>query len=699
MKKKISQLTKIERIVVAFLVLIAVIVGYQIVYKFYDEYTDMAPVAGGVYTEGVVGKLGAINPLFVQQGSVSDDLTQLIFSGLSRYSPSAKEIVPDLADFQMDVTGKEYTFVIKQGAKWHDGQPVTSEDVIFTYETVLKHPLFNGVILRYNDYTGIKVAKIDERTVKFFLEKPDSFFPAKTMVGILPAHLLSNVPVDSLTDSFFNQSPIGTGRFRFVAIISTTNQLEVSLEAFNDFYDSPPHIKNILIKVFPTEEDLEKHLGELDGVRNVSEKLADKILKKNHLILYRYHLPQYVAAFINTESPKLKNNKVRLALQLGTDKASLTKAINETRIIDTPLLEIDQENWMNQYSVTKANGALFDTEWKLPNKSETIETDETPNLKNAAEEKKEDSSNYINGPNDGKDFETTENKVVITGTAPLKTKEIMVNDYVLKKYVPGDKGWSYIASTEFDSLKKGENIYNVYRTDFEGNKELLDSITITYGEVTFFAEQDKAKREEENKDADTLPIRINQKDETLTLRMIIPETPATYTQIATLLQEQWRKIGVAIEIHILENEAFQKSLNNRDYDLLIFGQNLGYNLDAYPYWHSSQAKPGGYNLSQFKNFVADSLLQEARFQHDVERRKKTLNDLQKIINTEVPAIFLYSPTYILAQSKTIQNTSFDHLATTSDHFSEIDTWYARVDRQLKEGVTPLTFLGWLVRQF
>ncbi|MBU1683834.1 hypothetical protein KJ742_07900, partial [Patescibacteria group bacterium] len=85
MKKVISHLNKVEKIIIAFLALIVVIAGFQIAHAFYLEHTDFTPVDGGVYAEGAVGTIEMLNPLFVHQGSITHDLTQLIFSGLTKY--------------------------------------------------------------------------------------------------------------------------------------------------------------------------------------------------------------------------------------------------------------------------------------------------------------------------------------------------------------------------------------------------------------------------------------------------------------------------------------------------------------------------------------------------------------------------------------------------------------------------------------
>ncbi|MBN2086775.1 hypothetical protein JW758_00340 [Candidatus Peregrinibacteria bacterium] len=728
MSNPLKKLGKYETIAVVFLAIIVLFSGFRIGKAFYYEHSSVSPVNGGIYAEGAVGKVGAINPLFVNQGTISHDITQLVFSGLTKYDPKTRDIIGDLANFKISSNGKEYTFVLKENIKWHDGEPLTADDVLFTFNSVIKDPVFKGAILNYNDYSGIKVVKIDERTVQFLLENPDSFFLVKTMAGILPKHLLENEPVEYLESAPFNYMPIGSGRYKFIAQNIFDDHIEISLEAFDEYYGEPPHIENLIIKLFPSFNDLIKKASDLDGIRNVPVEFTDKVLSKG-LTLERYELPQYVAIFINSESDKLKASMVRLALQLGTDKNELIKEIEQRKTIDTPLLEIDQENWMNQFSVSKANGALFDTQWKIPDPEEEMTDEETDDVETEDEEADDEETDdigtrdlasteastdvpepekdpndtsevtFINSPNEGKDWQTTQDKVTITGTAPKDTKAVFVDDYELKKYTPGDPGWSYMASVEFENLVPGKNIFRVYAVDFDEKKKEIDAITITYGTKETFTEQEKEKLAEENAAAPDLPTRVNKKGEKLSLNLITSKTPETYGKVAEIIQKQWKKIGVEINIEILENSEFQDRVNKREYDLLIFGQNLGYNLDAYPYWHSSQAKEGGLNLSQFKNFVVDSLLEKARYESDEEKRKDTLSDIQSIISQEAPAVFLYSPTYYYALSSKVQNASFDNLATTSDRFAEVENWYAKVDRKLKDGVNPLTFLAWITKQF
>lgn len=698
LKKLLHHLTKTETIILAFLVLIFAVSAFQVAGAFYEENSKPNYLTGGVYVEGSVGQVNNLNPLFVQQGSVSQDLSQLIFSGLTKYDTKTGEIVADLANVKSEPDGKKFTFVIKDGAKWHDGKPVTANDVTFTYNDVIKNPEFKGVIQNYNDYSGIKINKVDDRTVEFLLEKPDSFFLVKTMVGILPKHLLEKEKVSLLETAPFNFSPIGSGPYKFVSQTQSTDHLEYGFEAFKDFYDGPPNIDSIVMKVFDTYENLQKNAGSLNGIRTIpNEKVEDAL--KNDFTLDRYELPQYVGIFMNNEAPKLKNASIRLALQLGTDRQALADMAGQTKIIDTPLLEIHQDNWVNHYSILKANGALFGTEWQIPNKDSVIK--QTPPPAQPVKDIKPSPTaevTYINSPNEGKDWTTAQDPITIAGTVPVGTKSVMVNDYELQKFTAGDSGWTYAASTKFDSLKEGQNVYEVYATDMAGKKKLIDAITIQFNppKKTVATVDSTEKLEAENAEATVLPIRKNSKGEALSLRLITSSKPEIYQKLALEVKKEWQKIGVDVKVEVLENDAFQVRVNKRDYDLLIFGQSLGYNLDAYPYWHSSQAKEGGLNLSQFKNFVVDSLLEKARLE-DEAGRKKTLNDIQAIISREIPAIFLYSPTYFSGITKNVYHPPFDHLSTTSDRLSDIAKWYAKVQHKLTTSL--LSFFPWVMKQF
>jgi ABC-type transport system substrate-binding protein len=136
----------------------------------------------------------------------------------------------------------------------------------------------------------------------------------------------------------------------------------------------------------------------------------------------------------------------------------------------------------------------------------------------------------------------------------------------------------------------------------------------------------------------------------------------------------WRKIGVEVEAQLAYPDEFAARVQNRDYDLLLTGQSLGYNLDTYSYWHSSQADGNGLNLSNYKSFAADSLIETIRKTFENENKEEFLKDLAKEIKEDVPAIFLYRPSYVFATDWKVENVELENLAYPSDRFLNITDW-------------------------
>lgn len=165
-----------------------------------------------VYREGIVGRPSSINPVTART-QADRDLAALIFSGLVALGPDGT-YRPDLASsWTVDARATTWTFTIRPDARWQDGEPVTSDDVVFTVE-VLQHPDYTGSLAP--SWRGVSVSAIDDRTVSFVLESPGAGFLQDATVGLLPAHLLRDTPVDTLADSPFSLQPVGSGPFVLV---------------------------------------------------------------------------------------------------------------------------------------------------------------------------------------------------------------------------------------------------------------------------------------------------------------------------------------------------------------------------------------------------------------------------------------------------------------------------------------------------
>jgi len=161
------------------------------------------------YREGIVGHPVSVSPLTAKT-QADRDLVALVFSGLVRNGPDGT-IVPDLAErWTVDDQGRVWTFYLRPDARWHDGEPVTADDVVYTIDT-LQDPAYSGP--GATSWSEVDVKAISPTEVTFTLETPLGGFLQAATQPIVPAHLLRDVPVSLLPDHPFGQQPIGSGPF------------------------------------------------------------------------------------------------------------------------------------------------------------------------------------------------------------------------------------------------------------------------------------------------------------------------------------------------------------------------------------------------------------------------------------------------------------------------------------------------------
>ena len=143
------------------------------------------------------------------------DLVALVYAGLVRNGPSGS-LVPDLAErWTVDSTGAVWTFQLRDDARWHDGEPVTAEDVAFTIG-VLQDPDYRGP--GAGSWNEVSVATEGLHTVVFTLTTPLGGFLQAATQPIAPAHILAGIPVDQLADQPFGRQPIGSGPFAVASL-------------------------------------------------------------------------------------------------------------------------------------------------------------------------------------------------------------------------------------------------------------------------------------------------------------------------------------------------------------------------------------------------------------------------------------------------------------------------------------------------
>jgi len=155
-------------------------------------------------------------------------------------------------------------------------------------------------------------------------------------------------------------------------------------------------------------------------------------------------------------------------------------------------------------------------------------------------------------------------------------------------------------------------------------------------------------------------------------------------RIAEIIKNQWESVGARVNINTFSIfDIQQNNIRPREYDALLFGQGLGGHLDPYPFWHSSMRKDPGLNLSIFNSSDIDKLIEDGRVEFDEEKRASIYQEFQKKLAEEVPAVFLYNPSYLYPVNKSIRGNEIQFMTNPSERFSNIENWYLKTKRDWK----------------
>ena len=177
------------------------------------------PVSGGLYTEALVGEFGRLNPLLDYNNPADQDIDRLLYSSLIRFDDRG---VPwgDLADtWGISQEGNVYNLSIRPEAVWHDGEPLTSEDIVFTVEAMLMDGMPTPDNLK-SLWEQVEVIALNENTVQFRLPEPFAPFLDYLTFGVIPKHLFDGLSTDQIIDSPFNLSPFGSVPYRLERLIT-----------------------------------------------------------------------------------------------------------------------------------------------------------------------------------------------------------------------------------------------------------------------------------------------------------------------------------------------------------------------------------------------------------------------------------------------------------------------------------------------
>jgi peptide/nickel transport system substrate-binding protein len=303
------------------------------------------PARGGIYIEGLVGRIGRLNPLLESANPADQDINRLLFSGLVRFDDRGNP-QPDLAEsWGVSLDGHLYNFVLREGLTWHDGQPLTSADIAFTIDLLRNPqvPISEDVRALWET---IEVNAFDERHIQFSL--PFAFAPFLDYLsfGVLPMHLLGETDPAALLNAPFNLDPIGSGPFRFDQLITEGDEVVgVSLTAWDGYHLGRPFIDQVVFHYYGSSEEAYQayQQGDVQGISYVDPSILPQVLSDPTINVYTARFPRMSLVMLNLGNasvPFMQEVEVRQALMFGLNRRWIVDRLLEGQalVADSPIL-------------------------------------------------------------------------------------------------------------------------------------------------------------------------------------------------------------------------------------------------------------------------------------------------------------------------------------------------------------------------
>lgn len=470
-------------------------------------------------------------------------------------------------------------------------------------------------------FQSVQVEKTGDFSVRLTLKEPFAPFLSSLTVGILPQHIWGNIPPAAVRLAKTNLQPIGSGPWKFGKLTK----------------DSSGNIQNY------TLDRNESYYKDIPHLKTLTFKFyndytqAASALKSQDVLTLSF-LPNDLANKIVGKNFQLYKFELPqyTAIFFNQDAAPVLKD-SDIRLALNLAINKDE-------ILTKALGS----------EGETINS---PILK----------GNIGYNPD-------------ITFPAFNTDKANQLLDKSWKKIQPED-----FFKAQYDAiLKTRQNELDELKKSAATSTGQATTTPEQLAEATQKIEKEVSDAVRQEMDSDQSFYRKNKSNEILTITITTADTPE-YQQVAQSIAQMWHAVGVKTKIQIVNSSQINKDiLRDRNYQTLLYGEIAGSDPDPYPFWHSSQTSYPGLNLALFVDRSADKLLEDARATTTEKTRADLYQKFQQTLAKEIPAIFLYTPTYNFLAGKEIKGITFQQIFSPADRFNDLSNWYIKTKRQWKK---------------
>lgn len=373
--KRVDRLVPVRRFVIGWVGLMMIlIIGLLFQNNALGSYYQtLKPVPGGIYSEGVKGRITNVNPIYASSDP-DKTLSRLVFGGLLKYDANGK-LIGDVAEsYSVDAKGNTYTVKLRPNLTWQDGQPLTSQDVVFTFQTI-QNPDVGSAL--QSGWKGVTITAFDKQTVQIKLPTTLASFPENLTTGLIPEHLLKDIPPTELRSADFNTvKPVGAGPFKWdgVSVEKASDPTKVSAQVgllpFAGYAHGEPKLQKFNVNAYADEAELSKafkskQLYGAEGFTDTPEFASNKSITQHNIILRAANM-----VFFKNSEGVLADKAVRSAIVSASNVPEIIGQLSyKTPAVREPLLEgqlaYDPAYKQAGFDLKSANQQLDGLGWKL----------------------------------------------------------------------------------------------------------------------------------------------------------------------------------------------------------------------------------------------------------------------------------------------------------------------------------------------
>lgn len=316
------------------------------------------------FVEGIVGRPDKLNPIYLTNNQADRDVQELIFNRFVEIDEQGNPIPGIARTWVLSNDLKVYTFRIKDNLFFSDGQPLTADDVVFTFDFAKEIARKYSIDTIGSAISNVNVEKISNTQVKFTLDEVNSTFLETISVFIVPKHILENTTLDSYAFEQFNTKPVGTGPF-----MVSKNFGDTIVLAKNPYVKSETNIANFEFRFFKDINSLELAFrsNQIDGFGVYNHNQASFVEEYERTYSIKsFSLPfRKKVIFFNTRVPKFANVSIRRGLGYLIDKKKMLSDLDIDGTISNGPLPTTSWAYISDLNYVNYNPKAAQAEFKI----------------------------------------------------------------------------------------------------------------------------------------------------------------------------------------------------------------------------------------------------------------------------------------------------------------------------------------------